>query len=84
MIPVIEIDSQGNIKTLYTDEVDLYELGLVHSVRRASNVEFNQADQMWEVINISSNEIVYRHKSREQAIDWEITNFSPGGMYYDS
>jgi len=83
MIPVIEINSQGDIETLYTDEVDLYELGLVHNVRRASNVEFNQTEQVWEVISVSSNEIVYRHKNREQAIEWEIQNFGVGGVHYD-
>ncbi len=84
MIPTIEIDSQGNITTLYTDEINLYDLGTVCDVRRASNVEFNEKEQVWEVIDASSGNIVYKDKNREKAIDWEIIAFSPGGTYYGS
>jgi hypothetical protein len=82
MIPVVEIDEHGNIETLYTDEVDLYELGLVHSVKRASNVEFCEADQMWEV-KLLDGTVIHRSKSREAAIEEEIKLMSPGGKHYD-
>jgi len=82
MIPTIEIDNDGNIQTLYSDEIDLYALGEVHSVRRASNVEFNENNQEWMVIQASTDEIIHRNKSREQAILWEIENLGVGGQYY--
>jgi len=83
MIPTIEIDSDGNIQTLYSDEVDLYALGEVHNVRRASSVEFDEANQEWMVIQASTGKIVYRNKSREQAISWEIKELGVGGKFYD-
>jgi len=82
MIPTIEIDENGNVRTLYTDEVDLYEIGHVADVRRASNVEFSEARQEWEVIDAITGKIVHTNKSRTDAIEWEIANFSPGGSLY--
>ena len=81
MIPTLDIDPQGNITTLYTDEVDLYSLGTVHSVRRASNVEFNEVAQVWEV-KLLDGKVIHRDKSREAAIDREIELLGPGGEYY--
>lgn len=82
MIPTIEIDNDGNIQTIYSDEVDLYALGEVHSVRRASNVEFDEANQEWMVIQASTGNIIHRNKSRERAISWEIKELGVGGQYY--
>jgi len=84
MIPVLEIDEHGNISTLYTDEIDLYAIGQVHNVRRASHLEFNEANQEWEVMNAVTGKIVHRDKNRTRAINWEIKNFSPGGRYYEN
>ncbi len=79
MIPTIEIDKEGDIETLYTDDIDLYDLGIVENVRRASNIEFNQIKQAWEVIDAATNKIVHENKNRDDAIAWEINEFSPGG-----
>lgn len=83
IIPCLEIDNKGNISTLYNDNINLYELGKVTNVRRASNIEFNQKCQYWEVINARTKEIVYQNKIREKCVEWEIINFSPGGKYYN-
>jgi 3-methyladenine DNA glycosylase AlkD len=83
MIPILEIDQQGNISTLYNDDLDLYELGLVTRVRRASFIEFNEKKQWWEVIDVVTKEVVYQNKVREKCIEWEINAFSPGGKYYN-
>ena len=83
MIPTLEIDDAGNITTLYTDEIDLYALGQVHSVRRASHLDFNEEKQIWEVVNAATGEIVHSDKNRSKAIEWEVVNFSPGGKYYE-
>lgn len=83
MIPTIEIDNDGNIRTIYSDEIDLYALGEVHSVRRASNVEFDETNQEWMVIQTSTGDIIHRNKSRKQAILWEIEKLGIGGKFYD-
>jgi len=79
----LEIDEQGNVHGLYTDAIDLFAIGQVTNVRKASNVEFNESKQVWEVTSLNGI-VLFSHKNRETAIDWEIDNFSPGGKYYDS
>ena len=82
MIPALEIDEKGNVYTLYTDEIDLYAIGEVCNVVKASNVEFNQARQEWEVTKVGSSLVLYSNKNRDAAINWEIENFGIQGKYY--
>jgi hypothetical protein len=82
MIPTLEIDEQGNIITLYTDEIDLYALGTIHSVRRASNVEFDEARQVWQV-KLLDGTVIHENCSRKTAIEEEIKLVGPGGRYYN-
>lgn len=81
MIPTLEIDENGDIHTLYTDKIDLYELGLVTDVRKASYIEFNEEDQTWEV-RLPNGTVIATDKSREKAIEKEIELVGPGGRYY--
>lgn len=81
MIPTLEIDENGDIHTLYTDKIDLYELGLVTDVRKASYVEFNEDGQTWEV-RLPNGTVIATDKSREKAIEKEIELVGPGGRYY--
>lgn len=83
IIPCLEIDANGNISTLYSDEIDLYQLGQVTQVRRASHILFNQEKQWWEVVDAKTKEIVYQNKLRDKCIEWEIENFQPSGKYYN-
>lgn len=82
-IPTIEINEQGNVSTLYNDDADLYSIGQVTHVRRASFIEFNELKQWWEVVDATTKEIVYQNKLRDKCIEWEVINFSPGGKYYN-
>jgi hypothetical protein len=82
-IPVIEIDQVGNISTLYNDEINLYEIGTVTHVRRASFIEFNEIKQGWEIIHAKTKKIIGYDKNRERAIKKEIEMFQPGGKYYE-
>lgn len=82
MIPVLEITAEGNVETLWSDQLDLYALGRITNVRNASTVEFNEQDQIWEVIDASDGQVVHRDRNREKAIEWEIANFGPGGPLY--
>lgn len=78
---VLEIDKEGNMHGLYTDEIDLFSIGRVTNVHKASNVEFNETEQMWEVSSLDG-EVLYKDQNREAAIEWEIKNFSVGGPYH--
>lgn len=80
---VFEIDEKGNLHGIYTEEIDLFSIGRVTDVKKASNVEFNERKQVWEVLSLCG-EVLYTNPSREVAIEWEITEFSPGGRHYDS
>ena len=82
MIPVIEINADGDLATLWTDQVDLYAVGRVTNVHNASTVEFHEELQTWEVVDAQTQEVVHRHPNRQRAIEWEITNFGPGGPRY--
>lgn len=80
---VFDIDEEGSLHGLYTDEIDLFSIGRVTEVRKASNVEFNESEQVWEVSSLEGK-VLYQNSNRQKAIDWEIAAFSPGGQYCDN
>lgn len=80
---ILEINNDGNVHCLYTDEVNLFSIGRVTNVRKASNVEFNEVDQLWEVLSLEG-EVLHTNTSRDKAIEWEIVQFSSGGKYYEN
>jgi len=79
---VLEICEEGNVHGLYTDQVDLFAIGRVQNVRKASNVEFCEELQKWQVTTLDGK-VLYEDTNREKAIDWEIEHFGVGGVYYD-
>ncbi len=83
LIPNLEIDNEGNVKTLYNEEIDLYGIGLISNVKRASNIVFDETTQEWIVVRASDGKEVLRNKNRANAIDSEIAAFGPGGTCYD-
>ena len=80
---LFEIDAEGDMHGLYTDDIDLFAIGRVTQVRKASNVEFNEAEQVWEVLSLDGK-VLYKNTNRQAAIDWEIVAFSPGGSHYEA
>ena len=80
-IPTILVDEDGDIQTLYTEEVDLRALGRIENVHRASHVIFDEARQEWTVVCAVTDRVVHRNPSREAAIAWEIEHFQPGGEF---
>lgn len=80
-IPTIDIDAEGNIKTIYKDDLLLQDIGHICNVRRASWIDFDHIAQEWVVRSAGSNKDVFRNKSRDKCVEWEIENFSPGGTY---
>lgn len=77
-----DIDTEGNMHGLYTDKIDLFDIGRVTSVRKASNVEFNESEQTWEVLSLEG-EVLHKNPNRDAAIEFEIVAFSPGGIHYE-
>ena len=66
----IYLDTTGKIKGLYNDLLVEMNLGTI-SVQRASNVEFNNSTQKWEV-DIIGKGIIALFDTRQEALDWEI------------
>lgn len=79
----LDIDQKGDVHCLYTDEIDLFAIGLVTNIHKASNIEFNEARQAWEVLSLDGK-VLHTNPNREKAIEWEIEMFSPNGEHYHS
>jgi len=70
---VFHISPTGQIETLYSEELPLFALGTT-TITRASNIEFNNTEQLWEVkIN---DRILFSDASRARCIDWEHRYFN--------
>jgi len=76
---ILEIDKSGDIHSLYSDDLLLQEIGNIHNMRRASNIDFDETTQMFQVIDANTGQIVHTNKNRDKAIEWEIEHFQPGG-----
>lgn len=77
----LDIDSNGDVHCLYTDAINLFAIGLVTDIHKASNVEFNEKEQTWEVLSLDG-EVLHTNPNRDKAIEWEIEAFSPGGTQW--
>jgi hypothetical protein len=71
---VIRFDPQGNGHCLYTEAVDLHAIGPLQ-VARASNIEFNQAEQKWEVRD-AERQLLCSSASRAICLAWEHQYFN--------
>jgi len=69
-MPNIYFDTEGNIKGLYSNVLADLNLGNMN-IRRASNVEFNNETQKWEV-DVIGEGILAKFDSRQEALDWEV------------
>lgn len=72
---VISIDQDGNVQSLYTDEIDLSEIGKME-VTRASTIDWNDSLQLWEVTIEGFNFPSFSNRSRKACVDWEIGYFN--------
>jgi hypothetical protein len=70
---VISFGPDGTARSLWTDRLPLAALGTLE-IERASTIEFNGAEQVWEVRmgNSISAPVAFRNASRQSCIDWEI------------
>jgi hypothetical protein len=69
---VIQFSTDAIARAVYTDGLPLAELGPLR-LQRASNVEFNETSQRWEV-RLASNPDTVAHtdRSRCSCIAWEV------------
>ena len=67
--------SDGTGSCLYTEQIDLSTLGTLE-ISRATTIEFNQPQQLWEVRN-NDGELIYCNASRSNCLLWEQQHFNP-------
>jgi hypothetical protein len=60
------------IECLYKDDLGLQDIGTLR-IGRASNIEFNNDTQLWDVH--IDGEVKHSHAERSQAIEWEVDYF---------
>jgi hypothetical protein len=71
----ITFTPHGTVLCLWTEALPLPELGRLE-ITRASNIEFNNTTQKWEVIDRKGN-IRFFAKSRAACLEWEQQNLQP-------
>jgi len=67
----LHILEDGNCAAIYTDALDLYQLGALE-VRRVSSVEFDPAQQGWRVTFPDGFCLTERFRRREDALAAEV------------
>lgn len=67
---IMEFCSDGSVKCLYHEAIDLRSLGRL-SIRRASRIEFSHEHQMWTVTLGRSRKPSFLSRSRQECLDWE-------------
>ena len=68
----ITFTPDGTAQCLWTEVLPLYELGLLE-ITRASNIEFNNSTQHWEVKDRKGN-VRFIARSRSACLNWEQQN----------
>lgn len=72
---IIMFRLDGTAQCLWTDVVPLQEIGRLE-IQRASNIEFNNATQHWEVKD-QKGKVRFFSRSRSACLDWEQQNLQP-------
>jgi hypothetical protein len=72
---VLTFDRSGAGTCLYTELIDLQEIGAL-KVNRASTIEFNNQEQRWEVRSLAGK-VLFFSKFRHFCIDWERQHIGP-------
>mgnify|MGYP001057883677 FL=1 len=71
---MIHFAPDGSGAGLYTELIDLREIGSLEVVR-ASEIEFNETTQQWEVFDYNGSR-VFTDPSRETCLRWERQHFN--------
>ncbi len=72
----ISFKPDGTAQCLWTDALPLHELGRL-KIYRASNIEFNNGTQQWEVRD-GKGKVRFIARSRSACLEWEQQNMQPG------
>jgi hypothetical protein len=70
----ISFKTDGTALCLRTEAVPLHEVGRLE-IHRATNIEFNNSTQKWEV-NDQKGKVLFFDKSRSVCLEWEQQNLS--------
>lgn len=73
----LRFDPTGKVRGLYSELIDLKELGKL-SIRRASTIEFDHQKQLWKVCDLEGRPL-FEHASRSACLAWEEDNLDPAG-----
>lgn len=73
----LRFDPSGKVDCLYTEAINLRELGHLVVVR-ASSIEFNPSNQQWEVRAVGDGMLLHSDASRDTCLRWERENLLPG------
>lgn len=71
---VLTFTPSGSGSCLYTELIDLQQIGPLQ-VDRATTVEFNGEEQVWEVRSLI-DELLFSNRSRAICLAWEQQHFS--------
>ena len=75
MNTTISFNPDGTALCLWTEAVPLHELGRLE-INRATNIEFNNTTQHWEVRDLKGK-VRYFARSRCTCLEWERENLQP-------
>lgn len=75
----------GRVHGLYTEAIDLNQIGRLH-IRRATSIEYCNQKHLWQVRNLYGS-ILFSNPSRQLCLEWEnehlgdadIPDFPPNG-----
>ena len=71
----ISFQPDGTAHCLWTEALPLHELGRLE-IHRASNIEFNNTTQHWEVKDLRGK-VRFFARSRSACLEWENVNLQP-------
>ena len=71
----ISFNIDGTAQCLWTEALPLHELGRLE-IHRASNIEFNNTTQHWEVKD-RKDKVRFIARSRSACLEWEQQNLQP-------
>ncbi len=71
----LQFNPDGTGLCLWTEAVPLHEIGRLE-IHRATNIEFNNTSQHWEVIDRKGKVRLFA-RSRTACLDWEHQHLEP-------
>ena len=68
-VATLTFDTRGVGRGLYTEAINLNDLGLLH-IERATNIEFDNDSQVWRVRDTTGFPM-FTAPTRQQCLEWE-------------